>query len=181
EELNRYWRVYLEEAYQNYRHDGIAEYYESLNAPVPPEGISPVQEWNRDTRNLTYLDTSVVTEAFLHHESRCVDKGACISFRGRRYEIKPSLIGFKVEIAYDPKNPEILTVHHKGVEPFTARPVKIGSYCDKNPTLPISVQPELPESSRFLNALERKHEQSRKQVANAISFSTYGREGKANV
>ena len=141
----------------------------------------PVQEWNRDSRKLVYLDTAVVTEAFLHHEIRSIDKGACLSFHGKKYETKPSLIGFKVEITYDPKFPEIITVSHQGIAPFVAKPVRIGSYCDKNPTLPVSMQPEVPETSRFLTALEKKNRQSRKLVANAISFSTYGKEDGSNV
>jgi hypothetical protein len=36
---------------------------------VPAEGISPYQEFMRDTRGLTFLDTSLVSEAFLHHET----------------------------------------------------------------------------------------------------------------
>ena len=47
-----------------------------MGVPVPEGGISPVQEWNRDSRPLTFLDASVVAEAFLHHEERLVDKGA---------------------------------------------------------------------------------------------------------
>ena len=86
EELNRLWAIYLDEYYHKKKHDGIAEYYESLGAAVPEEGISPLQEWNRDSRPLTFLDTAVVAEAFLHHEQRKVDKGACIRFRGQRYE-----------------------------------------------------------------------------------------------
>uniref|UniRef100_UPI0025A5D390 hypothetical protein n=1 Tax=Enterocloster clostridioformis TaxID=1531 RepID=UPI0025A5D390 len=46
-------------------------------------------------RPLKFLDTSVVAEAFLHHEERLVDKGGCISFQGRKYETKPSLIGLQ--------------------------------------------------------------------------------------
>lgn len=181
DELNRFWKIYLEEAYQNVSHEGIAEYYKSLNVRIPEDGISPLQEWNRDTRNLVYLDTSIVTEAFLHHEYRRVDKGACISFHGQKYETKPSLIGFKVEISYDPKNPEIITVSHNGIVPFTARPVRIGAFCDKNPTLPVSMQPEVPESSRFLDALEKKHEQTKKLAANAISFAGYGKGDNTDV
>jgi len=95
EELNRHWKNYLEEYYHKQPHEGIREYYESLGMPVPPEGITPLQEWNRDCRPLKFLDTSVVAEAFLHHEERLVDKGGCISFQGRKYETKPSLIGLK--------------------------------------------------------------------------------------
>ena len=114
EELNRLWEVFLEEYYHKKPHEGIAEYYESLGAAVPENGITPLQEWNRDTRPLNFLDTSVVSEAFLHHEERKVDKGACISFRGKRYETRPELIGYKVGIAYDPAVPEVLTVTYPG-------------------------------------------------------------------
>ena len=101
EELNRLWFIYLDEYYYKKKHDGIAEYYESLGAAIPEEGITPLQEWNRDSRPLTFLDITVVAEAFLHHEQRKVDKGACISFHGQRYETKPALIGYTVEISYD--------------------------------------------------------------------------------
>lgn len=79
EGLNRHWSNYLEEYYHTSPHAGIREYYESMGVSVPEGGISPVQEWNRDSRPLTFLDASVVAEAFLHHEERLVDKGACIN------------------------------------------------------------------------------------------------------
>ena len=181
EELNHLWSVFLEEYYHKKPHEGISEYYESLGAAVPENGITPLQEWNRDTRPLNFINASVVSEAFLHHEERKVDKGACISFRGQRYETKPELIGYKVGIAYDPAAPEVLTVTYPGYEPFTARPLKIGSYCDKNPTLPVSMQEQKPSTSRFLDALEIQHEKNREQVANAISFASYRKEADGNV
>ena len=176
EELNRLWTIYLDEYYHKQKHAGIAEYYESLGAAVPAEGISPLQEWNRDSRPLTFLDAAVVSEAFLHHEQRKVDKGACISFRGKRYETKPSLIGHTVEISYDPAAPEQITVSYQGMEPFTAVPLKIGSYCDKRPTLPASMQEQTPTTSRFLDALEVRYEQNQQQMADAISFASYRKE-----
>lgn len=181
DELNYHWTNFLEEYYHNQKHDGIKEYYESLGASIPEDGITPLQEWNRDSRALSYLDTSVVAEAFLHHEKRRVDKGACISFQGKKYETKPSLIGFEVEIAYDPISPEIIMVHYPGIPKFQARPIKIGAFCDKNPTLPISMQEKEVESSRFLAALEKKHDANRSQVANAISFAGFGKEVSADV
>lgn len=125
EELNYYWSIYLEEYYHNRSHEGIREYYRSLGVSVPEEGISPLQEFNRDNCPLVFLDTSVVGEAFLYHESRKVDKGGCISFQGRRYETKTQLIGRTVEIAYAPSLPEIITVTAHGMEPFQVRPLKI--------------------------------------------------------
>lgn len=176
EELNRLWSVYLEEYYHRKKHEGIAEYYESLGAAVPEEGISPLQEWNRDSRPLAFVDASVVSEAFLHHEQRKVDKGGCISFHGRRYETKAALIGHTVEIAYDPAAPDVITVSHPGFAPFHAVPVKIGAFCDQRPVLPAAMQTQVPTTSRFLDALEARHREHQAQMADAISFASYRRE-----
>lgn len=172
EELNSQWNTYLEEYYHKRSHSGIAEYYESLGAAVPPEGITPLQEFNRDTRPLTFLDTSVVAEAFLHHESRKVDKGGCISFHGRKYETKPSLIGHIVEISYDPAVTDTLTVRYPGIAPFTASLLQITSYCSQEPALPAETLPAQPETSRLLDALEKKHQESKGRMADAISYAS---------
>ena len=176
EEFNRYWKIYLEAYYEKMPHEGIAEYYTSLGEAVPEGGITPLQEFNRDARALIYIDTSVVAEAFRHHEARKVDKGACISFRGKRYETKPALIGFTVEVSYDPGNPDDLTVHYPGMEPFQAKPLRIGEFCDKTPTLPVSMQEERPKTSRLLDVLEKKYEEEQKMLTNAISFGSYRKE-----
>lgn len=181
EELNRLWTIFLEEYYNKKPHSGIREYYESSGANVPDEGITPVQEFNRDKRPLTFIDTRTVSEAFMYHTTRQVDKGACISFKGRKYETRPELISHMVEIAYDPLFSETITVSYPGIEPFTAKPLKIGEYCDRNETAPIGVQLASPETSRFLDALEKKHEQSKKQLTDAISFASYRKEGGSNV
>lgn len=177
EELNRLWEIYLDEYYHKRAHSGIAEYYKSLGCEVPDTGITPLQEFNRDSRPLTYIDVAVVAEAFLHHETRKVDKGACISFRGNRYETKPSLIGCEVEISYDPMNPESITVHYRGMEPFTSSPLKIGQYCDSRPSLPASMLPQEAETSRMLDALEHRHSDAKERMADAISFASYRKEG----
>ena len=176
DELNHYWKIFLEEYYHNKAHEGIREYYRSLNVSVPDEGISPLQEFNRDTRQLVYMDAGVVGEAFMYHESRKVDKGACISFQGRRYETKPKLIGKTVEIAYDPAAPEIITISSEGLESFQAKPLKIGEYCDQRQSLPPQMKAAEPETSRFLDALEKQHEETKKRRADAISFGAYRRE-----
>lgn len=154
----------------NKAHEGIREYYRSLNVSVPDEGISPLQEFNRDTRQLVYMDAGVVGQAFMYHESRKVDKRACISFQSRRYETKPKLIGKTVEIAYDPAVPEIITITSEGLESFQAKPLKIGEYCDQRQPLPPPMKAAEPETSRFLDALEKQHEETKKRRADAISF-----------
>ena len=176
EELNRLWAIYLDEYYHKDAHGGIAEYYDSIGVDVPAEGITPEQEWNRDTRALRFLDSALVGEAFMHHEKRKVNKGACISFRGKQYETKASLIGFTVEISYDPSAPDIITVSYPGIEPFKAAPLQIGEYCDQKPALPVSMLAVEPETSRFLDALSKRHEESTRRRADAISFGSYRKE-----
>jgi len=44
EELNRKWKVFMEQDYQKGAHDGIREYYELYGAEVPAAGITPLQE-----------------------------------------------------------------------------------------------------------------------------------------
>ena len=176
EDLNRYWRYFLEEYYQKDSHDGIREYYESQGLSIPEGGVSPEMEWNRDTRPLVFLDASVVGEAFLHHEERVVDKAGCISFRGQDYEVSAALIGASVEIAYDPIKPDPLIVTYRDMAPIEAKRVAISPFCDKKPELPISMQPEEPDTSRFLDVLEKKHRESQTKLANAISFSGYRKE-----
>ena len=181
DELNRYWAIYLDEYYHKNPHSGIAEYYQSIGSSVPAEGITPEQEWNRDSRALKFLDAGLIGEAFLHHEKRKVDKGACISFRGKKYETKASLIGFTIEIAYDPSSPEIITVSYPGIEPFQATPLTIGEYCDQKPALPVSMKTMEPETSRFLDALEKQHKEAVKRRADAISFGAYRKEVSPDV
>ena len=173
EELNYYWEIYREQYYHNDPHDGIREYYKSKGINIPPEGITPRQEWNRDKRPLRYLDTALVNEAFLHHETRIVDRGGCISFNDLQYETKTSLIGFKVEIAYDPNAPETITVSYPGIEPFKAVPLEIGSQCDVSEPVPATLLPVEPETSRFLNALEKIYKENRQDKADAISFGSF--------
>ena len=176
EELNEYWQIFLDEYYHKDAHEGIREYYKGLGVTVPPEGITPIQEWNRDKRPLTFMDAGVVAKAFLNHEERLVDKGACISFQGRKYETKPSLIGCKVSISYDPAASEIITVSCPGIEPFEAKPLDIGSFCDKTPALPISMQEAEVKTSRLLDALEKRRDENRQMKTDAISFTGYGKE-----
>ena len=181
EDLNRLWAIFLEEYYQKKPHEGIAEYYKSIGADVPEEGITPEQEWHRDSRALRYLDAGHVGEAFMHHERRKVNKGACISFRGRQYETRASLIGCQVEIAYDPSSPEIITVSYPGIQSFKAAPLRIAEYCDQKPALPVSMLTVEPETSRFLDALEKRHAESVKRRADAISFGAYRKEVPTDV
>ena len=181
EELNRRWKIFLEQDYQKEAHDGIREYYKSYGVTVPSGGISPLQEWNRDTRGLVFLDTIVVSEAFLHHETRRLDNAGCFSFGDVRYEASAALANAEVEIVYDPMNTEVIKVLYQDMEPIMAHRVKIGAFCDKKSPLPVAMTDKLPETSRFLDALEKKYREDHQLMANALSFGEYGKAGGQNV
>ena len=176
-ELNERWKYYLEEEYQKESHDGIKEYYEALDVTVPQGGISPEMEWNRDARKLTFLDVGTVSEAFKRHELRQIDKAGCFSFGGRLYEASTALAGAEVEIIYDPLHTEEIEVRYQGVTPIKAKRVRIGAYADKKPPMPIGMTDQIPETSRLLDALENKYKEDHRLLADAISFTGYGKEG----
>lgn len=180
-ELNRKWKIFLEQDYQKEAHDGIREYYKSYGVTIPSGGISPLQEWNRDTRGLVFLDTTVVSEAFLHHETRRLDNAGCFSFGDVRYEASAALANTEVEIVYDPMNTEIIKVLYQDMEPIMAHRVKIGAFCDKKSPVPVAMTDKLPETSRFLDALEKKYREDHQLMANALSFGEYGKAGGQNV
>ncbi|NDL66400.1 DDE-type integrase/transposase/recombinase [Anaerotalea alkaliphila] len=62
EELNRLWQIWLDAYYHDSPHSALGE------------GVSPAMAFNRDSRHLTFLDVGLVAEAFLHHETRMVDR-----------------------------------------------------------------------------------------------------------
>lgn len=180
EELNRKWKIMLEEDYQKEAHAGIAEYYRSFDVEVPRSGISPYQEWMRDTRMLTYMDVSVVGEAFLHHEERQIDNAGCFSLAGHKYEASTALCGCRVRISYDPMNTETVTVMYDGIDPIEAKRVRIGAYAAGKPKLPVGMTKE-PKTSRFLDALEKKYNEDYRMMADALSFGSYGKAGETDV
>ena len=180
EELNRLWKIMLDQDYQREAHGGIAEYYRSMDVNVPKAGISPQTEWMRDERMLKFLDISVVADAFLHHEERQIDNAGCFSFGGHTYEASTALCGCQVEISYDPMNTEKVTVIYAGMEPITAKRVQIGAFSDKKPSLPIGMTGK-PETSRFLDALEKRYKEEHSMMADALSFGEYGKAGGMDV
>ncbi len=181
EEANRYWQYFVEEYYHQKPHSGIAEYYVSMEQEVPEGGITPQQEFTRDTVRLRFLDAGVVANAFLHHEERKVDKGACISFNGKKYDVGVALIDKKIEIVFDPMAPETITVQYQGMEPFKVQPLQISEYCKPKPKLPDTMLPVEPETSRFLDMLEKKHRNRIQKNADAISFASLRKEAENDV
>lgn len=60
-------------------------------------------------------------KVILQHETRKVDKYGYISFCIRKYETKPALIGYKVEIPYNPAALETITASYPRYGSFHRR------------------------------------------------------------
>ncbi len=181
EELNRRWKIFLEQEYQKEAHAGIKEYYESYGVSVPAYGITPEQEWMRDSRGLVFLDVSVVSEAFLHRERRRIDEAGCFSLCGRRYEASAALSNLEAEVAYDPMDMDTVTVNCRGASPLQAHRMEIGASASKVPAVPLGMTGSIPETSRLLDALEKKYKEDHGQMARALSFGEYGKEAGRHV
>ena len=127
-----------------------------------------MQEFNRDTRGLIFLDATVVSEAFLHHETRKLDNAGCFSFGDVKYEASTALANAEVEIAYDPMNTETIKVVYQDMKPIMAHRVSIGAFCDKTVDVPVGMTDKIPETSRFLDALEKKYKEDYRLIANLV-------------
>ncbi|MBS7528868.1 DDE-type integrase/transposase/recombinase, partial [Fusibacter paucivorans] len=102
------------------------EGYYHQNAHSSLDGLSPKIAFEKDKRALRFVNAADLTEAFLHTETRKVDKTGCISFDGKAYDVGTKLIGRSVEVKYDPTWKTEVEIHHKDFEPFKAGIQEIG-------------------------------------------------------
>ena len=135
----------------------------------------------RDERGLVFLDVSVVAEAFLHRETRRIDEAGCFSLGGNRYEASAALSNLEAEVAYDPMDMDTVTVYCRGAAPVEAHRMEIGAFASKVPPVPLGMTGNIPETSRLLDALEKKYKEDHRQMAGALSFGDYGKEAGSRV
>lgn len=86
-----------------------------------------------------------------------------------------------MEIAYDPMNIETIKVLYRDRKLIMSHRVRIDSFCDKTPEVPVGMTDRIPETSRFLDALEKKYKEEHRLMANALSFGDYGKVGGSHV
>ena len=160
QELNRLYRVWMEECYLNLPHSAL-------------DGKSPREAYENDCHELRLLPSDIIADAFLSCEKRRVDKGGCISFEGQKYEVELglSMIHRDVDVVYDPSDISILTIELEGFPPCRAKPLIIQSHSAPRPKLPEHFEKTDPSGSRLLAAAEQKNEERDKVRRTAISFT----------
>lgn len=125
DELNRLYRVWMEECYLHVTHSAL-------------DGRSPFQAYQSDPHDIRMLSAEAVAGAFLSCEKRKVDKVGCISFCGQKYEVELglSIIHRDVEVVYDPSSISTVTVECEGFPSCRAKPLVITGHAAPKPKLP---------------------------------------------
>lgn len=155
--MNQLFQAWLKEKYHKDPHKGL-------------DGISPETAWLTDSQPLRFPEMAQLQEAFLHTETRMVDKTGCISFGGSLYEVGMKLIGRKVEVLYDPAWTEEVEIHHPDFAPFPARKLQVGENCKQARELPDCLQVPT-DRSRMLDGLKEKAQKEKVNRGHATDFS----------
>jgi transposase InsO family protein len=72
-------------------------------------GRIPREDWLSQTSVLRDVPSSVdLDEVFLHRDYRVVRRDGTVRFRGEFFEVRSSLLGRKVELRFDPFEPEVV-------------------------------------------------------------------------
>jgi transposase InsO family protein len=155
---NHYLNIWLSECYHRKEHSSI--------------NTTPFYAWNSSKNPIRTVTPQVLADAFMHQESRKVDKSGCISFEKQLYEVGLGLIGQRVDILYDPTDLSLMTALHTATG-FTKRisPLKIGVRAGKRPKMPDTMLPVNAASSRLLDLKEAKFQQSYREKTAAIKYS----------
>ena len=167
--LNELFQVWLTECYQTKPHSALGE------------KTSPESAYRSDSKALRFIDPDTLANAFLHCETRKVDKSGCISFLDQKYEVGLSFIGRQVDVVYDPSDLEELTIEYEGYTPWKARKLVIGERAGKRPEMPSHFLTKEASSSRLLKAAEQKYQEHQVEQVPAVTFRAVWKEDGENV
>ncbi len=169
DQLNELFQVWLAECYHTKPHS-------AFEGKKSPESV-----FRSDPKPLRFIKPVELANAFLHSETRKVDKSGCISFLDQKYEVGLSFIGRRVDVIYDPSDITELTIEFEGHEPWKARKLEIGERAGKRPLLPDHLQLETASSSRLLKAAEQKNQTRQIEQTPAVAFRAVWKEDDRHV
>ncbi|MDU2241541.1 MAG: DDE-type integrase/transposase/recombinase [Paenibacillus sp.] len=164
ERLNELFAVWLSECYQNKSHSALEN------------KISPETAYRSDKKALRFVDPEELASAFLHCETRKVDKSGCISFMDRKYEVGLPFIGCTVDVIFDPADISELTIEYEGHTPWRVRELVIGERAGKRPPLPEHKGLVSADASRLLTAAEERSRERTAQQAPAVAYRRVSKE-----
>jgi transposase InsO family protein len=164
EELNRKFRVWLDEGYNEKPHSSL-------------KGMPPSQAYASDAKKVHFATPEECRDAFLWEDTRKVDNTGCFKLQGIEYEAGIEYIGKKVDARYDPFDLSVLEIWYNGEFRKKASPLKVGEYCPKVE----KVSAAKPAThSRLLKIYAQENEKKQKRQTGALTFRNM-KGGGANV
>jgi len=167
DELNDTFSVWLDAGYNHAPHSAL-------------DGRTPAEVFAADPHPLRPVDQPALRAAFLHENTRKVDKTGCVQFRGALCEVGARYVGQRVRITYAelPDGPHGVTVYAGDHLIGPLRPLEwnrafdaLDPYAAADPTWdPFADPPATPPTrSRYLDALKAKGTK-RRQAQGGIRF-----------
>jgi len=154
EELNRKFRIWLDEGYNGKPHSSL-------------KGVPPSQAYASDPKKVHFATPEECRDAFLWEDTRKVDNTGCFKLQGIEYEAGIEYIGKKVDVRYDPFDLSLLEIWYSGECRKKASPLKVGEYCAKvekvSATKPAT-------HSRLLKIYAADNEKKQRQRTGALTF-----------
>ena len=154
--LNQLYRAWLEEAYQHKEHSEL-------------NGRSPMEAYQRDEKRVKFASAQECYDAFLHEETRMVDKTGCFSLHGVTYEAGVAYIRKKVDVRFDPFELSVVEVWHGGVKQLEAKPVIVGEFTNTSSTRTVATEIG---RSRLLDAYVKDNERRKKYSMGVLTFDS---------
>lgn len=153
--LNQLYRAWLEEGYQHKEHGGI-------------NNLTPMHRFQSDDKRLSFVTPQECYDAFLHEETRTVDKTGCFSLQGVAYEAGVAFARKKIDVRFDPFDLSVVEVWHGGTKQLEAKPLVIGEFTETKPTSKTGAEIG---RSRLLDAYVQENEKRRKNAIGILTFS----------
>jgi len=158
--LNKLYRHWLEEGYQHREHEGIGK-------------LTPMQVFQKDEKRIRFATPEECYDAFLHEETRLVDKTGCFSLNGVTFEAGLAFVRKKVDVRFDPFDLSVVEVWHGGAKQLEAKPLVIGEFTNTKITKKTSTEIG---RSRLLDVFEQENEKRQRNAAYVLTFSSDGSE-----
>lgn len=154
EEMNRKFRIWLDEGYNMKEHSSL-------------KGATPMQAYSKDPRKVRFATPEECADAFLWEDTRKVDNTGCIKLNGSEYEAGIEYIGKKVDVRYDPFDMGLVEIWYSGERKKKVNPLKVGEYCGK---VQKTNQTVAATHSRLLKVYEQENAKRQNQRIGALSF-----------
>ena len=146
-ELNRLFHAWLHQVYHQRVHTETkqtpAARYHHRGDEAPPVRRPTVSQLRR---------------AFLWRETRKVTKWRAISLLGNFYEVDAALVGYDVDLLFNPFDLEHIEVEYQGRPMGTARPHKVSRHAHPDVKAPTKKPPAQATGIDYLRLLETDHQ-----------------------